>query len=81
MKRPGFNSQQIFSTLVAATLSAIIAVGLLAGVATNFQNQGKPFAHLAAAERACAAHAYVSERENCMQEWLAASTSQTVAKK
>jgi len=67
MNRPGFNSQPIFSTLVAATLSPIIAVGLPAGVAANFQNQGKPFAQLGADERACAAHAYVSERENCMQ--------------
>lgn len=34
---------------------------------------------LAAAERACIQHAYVSEREACMREWLAAARSLSVA--
>jgi hypothetical protein len=34
---------------------------------------------LAAAERACTQRAYVSERESCMREWLAASRASSVA--
>ena len=38
-----------------------------------FQSRGKPMAELAAAERACAGQTYVSDRERCMREWVAAA--------
>jgi len=34
---------------------------------------------IAAAERACAHHAYVSDRQACMQQWLAARQATRVA--
>jgi len=34
---------------------------------------------LVAAERACAQHVYLSERQACMNEWLAASQPRIVA--
>lgn len=38
-----------------------------------FQSRGMPMAELAAAERACARQTYVSDRERCMREWVAAA--------
>jgi hypothetical protein len=35
---------------------------------------------LAAAERACTLHVYVSEREACMREWLAARAPNVASK-
>jgi hypothetical protein len=58
---------------VAAALSTLIAIGILAGVTTLFQSRGMPMAQLAAAERACAGKVYVSDQEACMREWVAAS--------
>jgi hypothetical protein len=66
---------------VAAALSTVVAIGILAAVTALFQSRGAPMEQLAAAERACAEHAYVSQRENCMREWLAASRAQSVASK
>lgn len=59
--------------IVAAMLSTTIAIGILAAVIVLFQRDGPPLARLAAAERACAAYVYVSERETCMREWLSTS--------
>lgn len=61
------------TTAVAAALSTLIAIGILAGVTGLFQSRGAPMAQVAAAERACAGQVYVSDRESCMREWLAAS--------
>ena len=69
------------STAVVATLAAFIAIGLLSAVAWLFQREGAPMEQLAAAERACTQRAYVSERESCMREWLAASRASSVASK
>ena len=44
-----------------------------------FQSRGKPMAELAAAERACAAQIYVSDRERCMREWVAAAHGDRLA--
>ena len=57
--------------VVAAALAAAITVGIFSGVVELFQHDGRPLERLAAAERACASRAYVSEREACMREWLA----------
>ncbi len=68
-------------TVAAAALAAFIAVGLLAAVVTLFQSRGAPMERLAAAERACVSHAYQSERETCMKQWLADSPGTNVAHK
>jgi hypothetical protein len=68
-------------TAIAATLSTVIAIGILAAVVGLLQSRGTPMAQLAAAERACAGLAYVSEREACTREWLAASRSNRVARR
>jgi hypothetical protein len=62
---------------VAATLAAIITVGIFSGVTELFLRDGRPLERLAAAERACSGHEYVSEREACMREW--ATTHQRVS--
>lgn len=68
-----------FAIAAAAALSTVIVVGLLTAVTTLFQSRGAPLAQLASAERVCAAHAYVSAREICMREWLAASQARRIA--
>jgi hypothetical protein len=74
------NHSSVTLTLLAL-LSAAIAMGVLAVVVRLFQSEGIPLARLAAAERACIQHAFISERETCMREWLAASRRPSVAKK
>jgi hypothetical protein len=57
-------------TLTAATMATVVALGLLWGVVSLFQSRGAPYEELAAAERACAQHIYVSDREACMAQWV-----------
>lgn len=59
----------------------LIAIGILGGVTDMFQSRGAPLAQLAAAERACAGQVYVSDRQNCMREWIAASHGDKVARR
>jgi hypothetical protein len=66
-------------TVAAAALATLIALGILWGVAALFQSKGAPMERLVAAERACAQHIYLSQRQACMNEWLAASQPRTVA--
>jgi hypothetical protein len=54
---------------------------ILWAVVTLFQSRGAPMERLAAAERACAEHAYQSERAACMNEWFAASQPGTIARR
>jgi hypothetical protein len=68
------------SITVAAALATFIAISLLAAVAFLFQRDGAPMQHLAAAERACTQHVYVSERDACMREWLAARAPNVASK-
>jgi hypothetical protein len=79
--KPTFRRSSPFSITIAAALATFIAIGLLTAVAFLFQRDGKPLEQLAAAEHACTQHAYVSEREACMREWLAAARASTVASK
>jgi hypothetical protein len=58
---------------VTSALATLIAVGILSAVAGLFQSRGLPLEELVAAERACAVHAYVSDRETCMRNWIAAA--------
>jgi len=68
-------------TVATAAAAAFIAVSILATVVSLFQSRGAPMERLAAAERACVSHAYQSEREACMKQWLAESTETSVAHK
>lgn len=79
--KPSFPRTSSFSITIAAALATLIAIGLLTAVAFMFQRDGKPMEQLAAAERACVQRVYVSEREACMREWLAAARSPSVASK
>ena len=78
---PTYASPSSLAITVAAAMATFIAVGLLTGVAFLFQRDGAPMEQLAAAERACTQHVYVSEREACMREWLAAAHASNVASK
>lgn len=64
---------------IAAALAGIITIGVFASVTALLQRDGRPMERLAAAERACMGHAYVSEREACMREWAATKQSASVA--
>ena len=66
-------------TVATAALATVIALGILWGVTALFQSRGVPMERLVAAEHACARHIYLSERQACMNEWLAASQPRTVA--
>ncbi len=68
------------SITFAAAVATFIAIGLLTSVAFLFQHDGVPMGQLAAAERACTQNVYVSEREACMGEWLAARASNVASK-
>lgn len=67
------------TTIAAAALSAVIAIGLLAAVGGLFQRDGAPFEQVVMAEHACANHTFISEREACVRLHLAASRVQNIA--
>lgn len=58
-------------TIVASTLASAVAVCLLGGVSVVFQRDGQPLEALVAAERACAGHRYVSDRDACVRDSIA----------
>lgn len=62
---PVLSHANAFTTIAAAALSALIAIGLLTAVTSVFQREGTPFEQVVAAEHACASFAFVSERETC----------------
>lgn len=64
---------RVGTTIVAAAVSALIAIGLLSAVAGLFLRDGAPFEQIVFAEHVCADYAFVSERETCMRSFLAAS--------
>ncbi len=67
--------------VAAAAVAAVIALGVLEGVAELFQSRGEPFAELAAAERACAQLSHASDRRSCVQRWIAERAATQVAKR
>ena len=69
----------IVTMIVAVVLSALIATGLLGAVAGLFLRDGSPLEQMVIGEHACVDYAFVSERETCMQSFLAASQIQNVA--
>lgn len=77
--KPTLPQSSSLETTVAAAVAAFIAIGMLSAVAFMFQRDGTPFEQVAAAERACAGYTYVSERDACMRDRLAASGASNVA--
>jgi hypothetical protein len=75
--KPTLTQPSSLTTTVFAALAAFIAVGLLSAIAFLFQREGAPMEQVAAAERGCAQHAYVSEREACMRERIARERAHT----
>ena len=64
---------------IAAALAGVVSIGLLSALAALFLSAGTPMARLVEAERVCVEHRYVSERESCIRDWLAASSAKAVA--
>ena len=79
--KPTLPQSRPVTHFIAATLAGIVAIGLLSSVTALFQRDGRPLERLAVAERACVAHAYVSEREACVRQWLAETRSLSTASK
>lgn len=77
--KPTLPQSSSLSTAVAAAFAAFIAIGTLSAVAFLFQRDGTPFEVVASAERACVGFAYVSEREACIRDRLAAAQKSVVA--
>ena len=78
--KPSFPRPSSLSITVAAAFATFIAIGLLTTVAFLFKHDGVPTGKLVVAEHTCARNAYVSEREACMREWLAARASNVASK-
>jgi len=74
-----FASPSSTLTVATAALATVLATSILWAVVILFQSRGAPMERIAAAERACAQHAYQSERAACMNEWLVASQPRTIA--
>ena len=77
--KPTLARPHVVTTLLAAALATLIAIGLLTAVTGLFQRDGAPFEQLVIAEHACANYAFVSERPTCVRLYLAASRVQNVA--
>lgn len=81
MKRTVLNRSSSAVTLMAAAAAAAISVALFAGMVDLFERDGFPFENVVAAERACSTARYVSDREMCMRQWLAAQRAERIAQK
>ena len=77
--RPTLARRRVVTTIAAAVLSAVAAMGVLTAVTGLFQRDGVPFEQVAIAEHACANHAFISERQACVRSYLAALRVRTVA--
>jgi len=77
--KPTFARPRFLPCFIAALLSAVISVGLLGAVSGLFHSDGNPFGRVAAAERTCRDHAFVSEREECVRRELAGPTRAMIA--
>ncbi len=60
-------------TVLAAAVAAFAGLTILWGTVTLFQSRGVPMEQAVAASRACAHHAFQSERDACMKLWLTES--------
>jgi hypothetical protein len=77
--KPVLARPHFVTTIVAAALSTLIAIGLLSAISGLFQRDGAPFEQVVIAEHACTDYAFVSEREACVRLFLAASRVRNVA--
>lgn len=77
--KPTLARPHVGRTIIAAALSAGVAITLLTTVTGLFQRDGEPLAQTVVAEHACADHAFVSEREVCMRLFMATSRVRSVA--
>ena len=77
--KPTLASPHGLTTLIAAALSAILAIGLLTAVTALMQRDGAPFEQVVVAEHACADYSFLSERETCVRSYTAASGVRNVA--
>jgi len=77
--KPTLARPRVVTTIAAAALSTVIAIGLLTTVTGLFQRDGAPFEQVVIAEHACANHTFISEREACVRLYLAASRVRNVA--
>jgi len=77
--KPVLTHPHVGTAIVAAALSALIALALLSAVAGLFQREGTPLAQVVIAEHACSNNVFVSERETCVRSHLATSRVQNVA--
>ena len=77
--KPTLARPRVVTTIAAAALSTVIAIGLLTTVTGLFQRDGAPFEQVVIAEHTCANHTFISEREACVRLYLAASRVQNAA--
>jgi hypothetical protein len=77
--KPVLPRSHIGTTIVAAALSFLIAIGLLTAVAGLFLDEGTPLQNVVIAERACSEFTFISEREACVRSFLAASYHRRLA--
>ncbi|MEO8936175.1 MAG: hypothetical protein ABI277_02385 [Burkholderiaceae bacterium] len=59
--------------IFAAAVSTLTALGIVIGVVTLFQSRGIPLEEAVLAERACESKLYVSDKQECMREWMASA--------
>jgi hypothetical protein len=78
---PAFPRRSGLGTVITSAVATLIALGILIGTTMLFQSRGMPMAELAAAERACAGQTYVSDRERCMRECVAAAHGDRLAER
>jgi hypothetical protein len=78
---PAFPRRSGLGTVVGSAAATLIALGILIGATMLFQSRGMPMAELAAAERGCAGQTYVSDRERCMRERVAAAHGKRLAER
>jgi hypothetical protein len=77
--KPTLGRPHVVTTIVAAALSTLIAMGILTAVTGLLQRDGDPFEQVVIAENACTNYAFVSERETCVRLYVAASRFRNVA--
>ena len=77
--KPVLARPHVVTTIVAAALSALIAIGLLSAVIGLFQRDGAPFGQAVVAEHDCTNYAFVPEREACVRLYLASPCVLNVA--
>jgi hypothetical protein len=70
--KPTLPQTRPITYFIAAALAGTITTGLFAGVTALLQRNGMPFEAQLAAERACGDRTYISERDTCVRQWLAA---------